>query len=137
MQDAADLTPQQIKVLSLLLGGSTIEAAAAGAGVNPATVHRWLAQPGFADAYRAGRTRALGQAVASLQTGAVAVVAELRLIAVDRTVAASTRVAAARAFLDLALRGTEIADLADRVLALESAAADRAALGEAEHESDE
>ncbi len=85
-------------------------------------------------AYRAGRTRALSQAVGQLQTGAAAVVAELGIIVTDRAVAASTRVAAARAYLDLALRGTEIADLADRVLALEAAAADRVALADMEAE---
>lgn len=136
-EHAAALNGQQVKVLTALLAGSTIEAAATAAGINAATIHRWLGQPSFVAAYRDSRTRALLNAIAALQLGAATVVAELRMIATDRSIAPGTRVQAARAFLDLTLRGSEVVDLAERIEQLEAAAADRTALAEleAEHES--
>ncbi len=51
-----NLTPQQTKVLELLLVGSTITKAAAQAGVDRTTVHRWLrGDSGFQAASNAAR----------------------------------------------------------------------------------
>ena len=49
---AAKLTPKQEKAITALLAQPTIEAAAASLGINPATVHRWLQEPAFVEAYR-------------------------------------------------------------------------------------
>jgi len=56
MQDPRDdLTPKQVKTLTALLAGRSVEAAAKEVGVNPATVHRWLNEPSFKAARDAGQ----------------------------------------------------------------------------------
>ena len=49
-----NLPPQQTRALAALLGGATITAVAAAAGVDRTTIHRWLRDdPGFQAAYNA------------------------------------------------------------------------------------
>ena len=56
MQDTAHkLTPKQEKAITALLAQPTIEAAAATLGVNPVSIHRWLQEPAFVEAYRSAR----------------------------------------------------------------------------------
>ncbi len=122
MQDTAhELTPKQEKAITALLAQPTIEAAAASLGINPATVHRWLQDPTFTDAYRSARRDAVGQAIGRLQqVSSKAVDALLEVIDTEYTPAPpAVRVSAASKILDLAMKATELEDLAARIEALE------------------
>jgi hypothetical protein len=56
MQDSRDdLILDQVTALAALLAGSSRRAAAKAAGVDPATVHRWLNGPAFRAAKQAGQ----------------------------------------------------------------------------------
>ncbi len=120
MQDAAHtLTPKQEKAITALLAQPTIEAAAASLGINPATVHRWLGEPAFVEAYRSARRDAVGQAVTRLQQVSGAAVAVLVQVMADKAAPAATRVNAAKTVLEFSFRAVELEDLAERIAALE------------------
>ena len=120
MQDTArTLTPKQEKAISALLSQPTIEAAAASLRINPATVHRWLQEPAFADAYRSARRDAVGQAVTRLQQVSGGAVAVLVQVMADKSTPAGTRVNAAKTVLEFSFRAVELEDLAERIAALE------------------
>ena len=120
MQDAVrKLTPKQEKAIAALLSQPTIEKAAAAVGVNPASMYRWLAEPAFEAAYRAARREAVGQAIGRLQQVAGGAVAVLVHVMADPQTPASTRVAAAKTVLEMAVRAVELEDLAARIAALE------------------
>ena len=117
---AAKLTPKQEKAITALLANSTIEAAAEVLGVNAATVHRWLGEPAFADAYRDARRAAVGQAVTRLQQVSGGAVAVLVQVMADKSTPAGTRVNAAKTVLEFSFRAVELEDLAERIAALET-----------------
>jgi hypothetical protein len=108
------LTGKQARPLAGLIEDRTIEAAAA-ARVNPATLHRWLSEPAFSQAYRAARRQVVSQTIGRVQAGAADAALVRRLIARDADAPASSRVAAARALLDLALQSGAMDDLARRL----------------------
>ena len=116
------LTARQARVLALLAGGATQEAAAREAGAGRATVARWLASPRFRSALRAASEQALQDALLDLQRTARDAVGVLAEVMQDRELPPAVRVTAARVALDTALRATEQLDLAVRVAALERAA---------------
>ena len=115
------ITPKQELFLASLLTSPTIQHAAAAAGVSETTAHRWLRSDGAFDAaYRRARRTAVGQAMARLQQVSGAAVAVLMQVAGDTSVRASSRVAAAKAILELAIRAVELEDLDARIAALEA-----------------
>ncbi len=116
---AAKLTPKQEKAITALLTQPTIEAAAEVLRVNTATVHRWLGEPAFADAYRDARRAAVGQAVTRLQQVSGGAVAVLVQVMADKATPAGTRVNAAKTVLEFSFRAVELEDLAERIAALE------------------
>jgi transposase-like protein len=119
-QDAAsNLTGKQVKVLSLLVCGGTIESAAQAADVNPSTVHAWMKEAAFSAEYRTAR-RVVNQATATLQSACGAAVGTLKAIAEDGAAPASSRVSAAKAILEMSVKAVELDDLAERIEALES-----------------
>ena len=116
---ARRLSPKQEKAITALLAQPTIEAAAASLGINPATVHRWLQEPAFVEAYRSARRDAVGQAVTRLQQMSGAAVAVLVQVMADKANPAATRVNAAKTVLEFSFRAVELEDLAERIAALE------------------
>ena len=120
MQDTAHkLTPKQEKAIIALLSQPTIEAAAAALGVNPVSIHRWLQDPAFADAYRSARRDAVQQAVTRLQQVSGGAVAVLVQVMADKANPVATRVNAAKTVLEFSFRAVELEDLAERIAALE------------------
>lgn len=120
MQDSTDnLTPKQVKALSALLAGKSVEAAAKEAGTNPATLHRWLNQPDFQAAHRAGRRALAQQALASLQTAARAAVGVVAEIMLDKLKPASVRLRAAQIIIENTTKWLELDDIVTRLAALE------------------
>lgn len=118
----SSLTPKQEKALSALLTEPTILAAAKKVGVGERTLHTWLGEPAFTEAYRAARRAALGQAIARLQqVSSKAVDALLEVIDTEFTPSPpAVRVSAASKILEFALKAMETEDLADRIAALET-----------------
>lgn len=113
------LTPRQQRVLSALLMTPTIAAAAVESGIGETTIHRFMKDPVFQTAYREVRRRAVEQAVGSLQQTAGKAVAVLAMLMADDATPRAVRVSAASKVLDLAIQGTHVQDLAERVEALE------------------
>lgn len=120
MQDPIDnLTPNQVAALTELLGGKSVRAAAKAAGVDPATVHRWLHDPTFRAAQQSGRRQLTQQALSQLQSiteTAIGVVKELML---DKGKPASVRLRAAQIVIEATVKWLELEDFEARLAALE------------------
>src|SRR6266487_1646297 len=115
MQAAGKLTQKQEQLIAALLTAPSIEAAAKQAGINPVTAWRWMKQPAFQAAYREARRAVVQHAVVLLQRFSANAVGTLAQVMTDATAPASSRVAAARTVLEMALRGAEIEDLTARI----------------------
>ncbi len=123
MATRTELTPKQHKTIAALLSTPTIAAAAAAVGVGERTVHTWLGDPAFAEAYRAARKEAVQIAIARVQTASGrAVDCLLDIIDTEYTPAPpAVRLAASKAILEFALKAVEIEDIQARLDALEHA----------------
>ncbi len=120
-----DLTPKQEKAVAALLSEPSVTAAAAKVGLAERTLYGWLADPAFAEAYRAARRAAVSQAVARLQQFSSHATTVLLQLMDDRSVSSSVRLRAAIAVLEFAIRAVELEDLQQRVEALEQAYKER------------
>ena len=105
-----------------LIAQPTITSAASVAGVADVTLWRWLQRPDFVRAYRDARRQVVEQALGEVQAATSDAVRTLREVMTDAAAPPSSRVAAARAVLDTALRAVELMDLETRVADLEAAA---------------
>ena len=113
------LSRKKEQAIAALLTKPTIPAAAQEVGVTPVTLWRWLQIDEFQEAYRKARRDAVAQATAHLQKACGEAVLALRVVMRDDNAPASARVSAARAVLELAIRGIEVEDLEQRIIALE------------------
>ena len=113
------LTARQEKAIAALLSEPTVEKAAVKVGVGLRTLHTWLHDPAFADAYRAARREAVGQAIARLQQVSAHAVTVLVNVMTNTSTPPATRVAAAKSVLEMAVKAVELEDLAARLDALE------------------
>ncbi len=96
-----DLDPKREKALVALLGNPTIETAARAAGLSERTLHRYLAEPAFAEAYHAARRQSLAQAIWLTQRYAAVAVQTLAKIMTDPGSKEASRIAAANILLKL------------------------------------
>lgn len=120
MQDPTDnLTPKQVKALTALLAGKSVEAAAKEAGVNPATLHRWLGEVAFKAAYHASRRELAQQGLGVLQAAVRAAVGTVVQIMQSTTAPAAIRLRAAQIIIESAVKWLELEDLDARLHALE------------------
>jgi DNA-binding MurR/RpiR family transcriptional regulator len=113
------LTAKQEAALLALLAHGTIEAAYGAAGVSKATMWRFLQLPAFQTRYRAARRQLVETAIAQLQSDCTIAARVLREVAEDKAAPASSRVAAAKAILDISVNAVELTDLQERVEMLE------------------
>lgn len=114
-----NLTVKQKAAIEGLLRGETIFHAAGLAGVSERQLYRWLDEPLFQETLTASGEQAIGAAVRALSDAATTAVVVLRTVAVSETNAAGVRVRAADSILSHVIRLKEIADLEQRVRALE------------------
>lgn len=114
------MTRKRDLAIAALLQMPTIAAAAGRAGIAESTLLRWLRLPAFQESYKAARREAVGAAIATLQRAAGDAVLALQIIIRDKEAPASSRVSAARAIIDFAIRGVEIEDILARLEALEN-----------------
>ena len=116
-----ELSDKQEKALAALLSQPTISAAADALGIGLRTLHTWLTEPAFSEAYRIARREATSQAIARLQQASSEAVTTLVDIAKDASAPKTVRVTAAAKIIDVAIKSVEIDDLAVRIGALEAA----------------
>ncbi len=116
MQDTEKkLSPKQELALLALLDCGEIRKSAATAGVNEATLWRWLQSPEFQARYRAARRQLVETAIAQLQSDCTIAARVLREVAEDKEAPASSRVAAARAILEQSVSAIQLVDLQEQV----------------------
>lgn len=116
------LSRKQEQAIVALIAQPSIPAAANVAGVGDATLWRWLQRPDFVRAYRDARRQVVEQALGEVQSATGEAVRTLRAVMSDASAPPASRVAAARAVLDTALRAVELMDLETRITDLETAA---------------
>ena len=104
------LTRKQEAVIAALLTEPTYAAAAAKAGICPATLYRWLQQPSFRAAYDEARRELVKSAIGRLQAATGQAVETLLEVARQGR-RDGDRVRAADSLLDHALRGLAEADV--------------------------
>jgi hypothetical protein len=104
-----------------LLTAPTLTEAALQAGISEPTLRRWLQRDNFQTAYREARRALMSQAMARLQQVTGTAITTLEAIMGDAEATSSSRVSAARAVLELAVKVAELDDLEARVTALEAA----------------
>ena len=109
------LQPKQEEALVALLNHPTVRQAAGSLGVSENTVHRWLDEPAFANAYRRARRQAFNVAVGLTQKYSALAIQTLAKIMSDDTAPHSAKVAAASAMLKFSRESIELDDLAGRL----------------------
>jgi hypothetical protein len=119
------LTPAMARAVAAVLTTETHAEAATVANVSERSLRRWLNLPSFRTELARQRTRVLDGAITVLVRGSTRAAEALVEMAVTDTKATPTKVAAARAVLDLALRATELGDVIARIETLEAEAAGR------------
>jgi hypothetical protein len=125
MQDSADnLTPKQVKALTALLAGRTIEATAKDIGVNPATVHRWLGEPAFKAARDAGQ-RELAELGLSLLLSLVRNAVAVQAAHLQEQTRVQIRQRASEFVIEHALKWIELEEIQRRLEALEAKYAEK------------
>jgi hypothetical protein len=114
--------PRQEEVaIAALLAEPTVVLAAEKVGIGESTLLRWLQEPSFKARYREARRQVVEAAIGRLQT-----VTTKAVDALERNLGCgipAVEVGAAKAILDQAVKGVELVDLAERIEALEQAAA--------------
>ena len=114
------LPRKQTKAITALLNHRTIGEAAEAVGVGQSTLFRWMQDSNFQRAYRDAKHRIVNHSITRLQQATGEAVETLVEIMKDDTKPASSRVACAKAILDLSVKTIELEDLATRVDALEA-----------------
>jgi transposase-like protein len=104
-----------------LLSTRNVEDAARSIGVNARTLYRWMKEPEFDAAYRAGKRAAFGQAIARLHHLSSAAVSTLGKVMLDAETPPGTKVRAADSILNHTTKAIEIEDLDARLKELEAA----------------
>jgi hypothetical protein len=105
-------------LLLSLACGATVDAAAAKAGVSSATVYRRLNEENFQLRLRDLRADMV-QRTGGMLTAAAGEAVKTLLALQKETIASSTRLGAARAVLELGMKVREVAELEQRLVALE------------------
>ena len=119
------MTNRQQRALAALIRAPTTREAAASAEVGYSTLRRWLSEDQeFREAYRAELSQLVEEAARSVRAGMGEASQTLREVAQNKEAPASARVQAAKAILDSGVRIVEIADILERLEALEDAQAD-------------
>jgi hypothetical protein len=114
-----ELTPKQEGAIIALLDCGEVKAAAKTAGINEATMWRWLKLPAFQSRYREARRQLVETAIAQLQSDCTVAVRVLREVAEDKQAPASSRVAAAKTIIEQSIGAIELMDLEERIEMLE------------------
>ena len=107
--------------LAALISEPTLGEAAKKVGISEVTLWRWLQDPEFQDKYRTARRQAVSQSITQLQKISSEAVQTLREVMNNKETPPASRVTAAKAVLEMAIKAVEVEDLAVRIEALEKA----------------
>src|SRR5712691_1363627 len=121
MAENGRLSARQQKAILALLTEPSVRDAARTVKIGERTLHTWLKDKTFTEAYHEARATAVSQAIARLQQASSEAVDCLKEVMGDPEAAAPAKVTAARTVLEMAVKGTEIAELQRRLNALEEA----------------
>jgi hypothetical protein len=124
------LEPKQEQAIVALLNQPTVAQAAQVSGVSERTLHRWLGEPTFAQAYRTARREAFSHAVSMAQRYTPLAVQTLAKTMTDTSSPHSSRVSAASNLLKFGRESIELDELVGRVEALELKNTEREQLDE-------
>lgn len=120
-----NVNPRQQKALLALLNEPSIRQAAHASGIPEKTLYNWLKDATFKAAYAAMRRDLLDQALSRLQQYSGAAVTVLAQTMSNPKTPPATRVAAAKAILDMARDWLTTEDMLKRLEALEAAHAEK------------
>ena len=113
------LSRKKEQAIVALLEAPTVRDAAERVKISPTTLYKWMQLPEFDRAYRQARREAMAVAIARLQRASSEAVRTLEEVMADVEATPASRVTAARAVLDLALKATELEAIEERLTALE------------------
>lgn len=111
----------QERAIAALLTSPSHDEAAKAAGISPSTLARWLNIPEFQSAYREARRQLVEFAVGKSQEATAKAVQTL-LDAMQNADRWSDRIRAAQIVIDTSVGGLEVADVLERLEALEQEA---------------
>ena len=114
------LSRKKEQAIAALLSQPSIAEAAKVSGVAESTMRRWLKESTFYEAYRIARRSVMDVAFTSLGHACEAAVRTLREVMENPEAPASSRVASAKAILDVTTRICEQEDVEQRVAQLEA-----------------
>jgi len=120
IENNKELTPKKHKAIVALMEERTIAEAAEKAGVGERTLYRWLKEPDFKTALIEAETQHAETASRRLAYGTRYALDTLLRIMAGKYSSDSTRLGAARAWLDIYSRTRDDRDLDRRITALES-----------------
>jgi hypothetical protein len=116
------LDAQETLAIAALMSSPTIAQAAARVGIHERTLRRWLAErEPFRRALRREQRAVMAACTARLQQSAAKAIDTLEEVMEDGEAPHASKVAAARALLDLAHERIDVADLTERIEAIEGA----------------
>lgn len=113
------LSRKKEQAIVALLEAPTVREAAERVSISPTTLYKWMSLPEFDRAYRQARREAMAVAIARLQRASSEAVRTLEEVMADVEATPASRVTAARAVLDLALKATEIEQIEERLTIIE------------------
>ncbi len=114
------MTGKKTKLLAAPLTQPTKERAAQAAGISMTTLKRYLSDTEFQAAYKSALSDLVADASAQARQGMEPALAALRQIVENKGEVAQARISAARSLLEFSLKLTEIADVLQRLDALEA-----------------
>ena len=120
MSEPMKVPPKQLKALEALLDGANIQDAATAAGVNRKTIGRWLNDPAFWKLYQFNSRRVLELAARRLTGKLDMAVGLVASVMEDEDAPAGVRLRAAQQVIDGSLKLLEVADIQERLTALEA-----------------
>lgn len=113
------LTAKQVKAMEALLDGANVQGAADAAGVNRKTITRWLQDKVFWKLYQVNSRASLELAARRLAGNLDGAVELLTSVMDDEDAPAGVRLRAAQQVIDGSLKLLEVADIQERLTALE------------------
>src|SRR5262249_8828271 len=120
MTASGTMSRKQERAIAALVSCGSITDAAQHCRVAEVTLHRWLKNAAFQEAYREARRAVVQHAITQVQQATGKAVETLCAVMRDAEAPASARVSAARAILETAIKAVEIEDLEARIIALEA-----------------
>src|SRR5262249_49501785 len=108
--EAYGLAAKEELAIQALLSNPTLKKAAAAAGISDTTLWRWLRKDNFRKAYIDARRKVVQQSLARIQQLTADAPAALHSIMLDESQNGTTRIAAAKAILEHAIKAVELED---------------------------